>query len=244
MIVLSLIIAFRPLSYFAVGSFWLWYHEKHCQGGEPAPIHTIVCGAARPSDLDQPVMAALRSITNEAVEDFDAVSRRIQVRKDRILGRNWANNWHVGLPNYFQSEKRGFQIGNMVWLYNTIQIFGMLDFAKDRYGTLVNNSEKWDVNKTWRENVFASPVFAWMPGCGYDPSDDYTADLMDVPEENKARVLAAMRFVHEWCCPKKQSVADDEKKDGDEIIMSRNVIPLEWQTAYDMRPWTAFPERD
>ena len=227
------------LPYFTAGSLWLWYHEKHCQGDEPAPIHTIVCGAARPSDLDQPVLAALRSITNEAVEDFDVVSRRIQVRKDRILGRDWAKNWHVGLPNYFQSEKRGFQIGNMVWLYNTIQVFGMLDFAKDRYATLVNNSVKWDINKTWRENVFANPVFVWMPGCAYDMIHDYTDDLKDVPEENKARVLEAMRFVHEWCCPGTHADGKDEKKECNE-----NITPLEWQTAYDMRPWTAFPERD
>lgn len=187
-------------------------------------------------------MAALRSITNEAVEDFDVVYRRIQARKDRILGKDWAANWHVGLPNYSQSEKRGFQIGNMVWLYNTIQVYGMLAFAKDRYATLVGNSEKWDVNKTWRDNVFASPGFGWMPGCGYDSSHDYNYDLKDVPEENKARVLEAMKFVHEWCCPKNSSseAGNDEKKEGDE---KRKVIPLEWQTAYDMRPWTAFPER-
>ncbi len=228
---------------FTAGSLWLWYHEKHCQGDGPAPIHTIVCGAARPSDLDQPVLAALRSITNEAAEDFDVVSRRIQVRKHRILGRDWATNWHVGLPNYFQSENRGFQIGNMVWLYNTLQVFGMLDFAKDRYATLMSNSVKWDINKTWRENVFANPVFGWMPGCGYDPSHDYTDDLKDVPEENKARVLEAMRFVHEWCCPKTHADGKDEKKECDETI-ARNMSPLEWQTAYDMRPWTAFPERD
>lgn len=235
--------SFLSLPCFTAGSLWLWYHEKHCQGGEPAPIHTIVCGAARPSDLDQPVMAALRSVSPEAMEDFDAVSRRIQVRKERILGKDWATSWHVGLPNYFHSEKRGFQIGNMVWLYNTIQIFGMLDFAKDRYATLVSNSEKWDVHKTWRENVFANPVFGWMPGCGYDPSHDYTADLKDVPEENKARVLEAMKFVHERCCPKAQAVGRDEKKECDDIA-TRKVTPLEWQTSYDMRPWTAFPERD
>ena len=34
--------------------------------------------------------------------------------------------------------------------------------------------------------------------------------------------------------------AEDENKDKDR---TRSVIPLEWQAAYDMRPWTAFPER-
>lgn len=216
-------------------------------GDRPAPIHTIGCGAARPSDLDQPVIAALRSRTAEAEEDFAVVSRRIQERKDRVLGKEWAATWQVGLPNYSQSQERGFQIGNMVWLYNVIKVYGMLDFARDRYATLVGNSKKWDVEKTWKENVFAGPAFHWMPGCGYDPSHDYTADLKDVPEENKARVLEAMEFVHDWCCPEKaksmalEACADEKKEDDGEAM---KVIPLEWQTAYDMRPWTAFPERN
>lgn len=226
-------------------SSWLWYHEKHCQGDKPAPIHTIVCGAARPSDLDQPVLAALRSGTEKAKEDFELVSRRIQQRKDRVLGKDWADTWHVGLPNYSQSPKHGFQIGNMVWLYNAIHVFGMLDFAKDRYATLVGNSGKWSPEKTWRENVFAGPGFHWMPGCAYDPAHDYNEDLKDVPEKNKARVLEAMKFVHEWCCPEKSKTmaletGTDEKKEED---VEKVKVPLEWQQAYDMRPWTAFPER-
>ena len=225
----------EPMEY---ASSWLWHHEKHCcLGDRPAPIHTIVCGAARPSDLDQPVLAALRSITDEGKEGFEVVSRRIQERKDRILGKEWAKDWHVGLPNYSQSEKHGFQIGNIVWLYNAIQMFGMLDFAKDRYGTLVNNSEKWDLEKTWKDNVFSNPAFVWMPGCAYDPSHEYSSELENVPQRNKARVLEAMKFVHEWCNPDnsklmKMEAGEDEKKEED---AEKKVIPLEWQIAYDMR---------
>jgi hypothetical protein len=153
----------------------------------------------------------------------------------------------VGLPNYTQSNDRGFQIGNMVWLYNVIKVYGMLNFAKDRYATMIGNSSKWDPDKTWRENVFASPGFNWMPGCAFDPSHDYSPDLKDVPERNRARVVEAMEFVHLWCCPTKSKLmfleagVDEEKKEEDDG--ERMLIPLEWQVAYDMRPWTAFPER-
>ena len=40
----------EPISY---GTLWLWHHEHHDQ--DRTHIHTIVCGAARPSDLDQPM---------------------------------------------------------------------------------------------------------------------------------------------------------------------------------------------
>ena len=86
-------------------------------------------------------MAALRSVTDEAKEDFEVVSRRIQERKDRVLGKQWAKTWHVGLPNFSQSEKHGSQIGNIVWLYNAIHVFGALDMAKDRYSTLIGNAK-------------------------------------------------------------------------------------------------------
>ena len=224
----------EPMEY---GSLWLWNHGAD----------TIVCGAARPSDLDQPVLAAIRSTSQKAKEDLEVVSRRIQERSDRVLGKDWATSWHMGLPNYSQSEQRGFQIGNIVWLYNTILMYGLLDFAKDRYGTLTGNSKRWDANKTWKENVFANPGFNWMPGCAYDPMfDDYTSELKDVPEQNLPRVLEAMKFVHKWCGGEKDAAnTKDEKKETDDVGEEDAVsaVPLEWQTAYDMRPWTAFPER-
>ncbi len=226
----------EPMDY---ASFWLWYHDKHLD--ENAPIHTIVCGAGRPSDLDQPCLAALRSVTEEAKEDFAVVSRRIKARKERVLGKDWLKSWHVGLPNYSHSE-RGSQIGNMVWLYNVIKVYGMLDFAKDRYSTLIGNSKHWDHNKSWKENVTSNPGFNWMPGCAYDPAFDYSSELKNVPEENVQSVLKAMKFVHEWCSQHGSGVVmearADEKKECD-----AKIIPLEWQCAYDMRPWTAFPER-
>lgn len=40
----------EPITY---GSIWLWHHALH--DPENASIHTLVVGAARPSDLDQPV---------------------------------------------------------------------------------------------------------------------------------------------------------------------------------------------
>lgn len=233
----------EPMEY---ASLWLWYHDNHCQGDKPAPIHTIVCGAARPSDLDQPVMAALRSVTDKAKGDFGVVSRRINERKERVLGKEWAATWQVGLPNYSQSQKHGFQIGNIVWLYNAIQMYGAVDMAKDRYATFVNNAGKWDSDKTLKENASKIPGFDWMPGCAYDPSYDYSSELKDVPDKNKARVLEAMKFVHEWCCPVNSKsmtleAAAEEKKEEEDG--EKKVVPLEWQAAYDMRPWTAFPER-
>ena len=82
------------------------------------------------SDLFRVVLAALR-MANEPVATkavFDTVNHRIQERK-KILEIDWADTWHVGLPNYSHSPQKGAQIGNMVWLYNAVHMFGLMDFG-------------------------------------------------------------------------------------------------------------------
>jgi len=225
---------FEPMEY---GSMWLWHHSRLDEAGSQP--HTIVCGAARPSDLDQPIYAALNTQTDETATKVDAVAARIRMTKVEELGEDWVKNWHAGVPNCSDAEQ-GTQIGNMVWLSNAIKVFGILDFAKDRYATLENNAAKWDYSKSKEDNVKAmGPGWPWMPGCAYDESRDYSNDLKDVPEENVAKVVEAMAFVHKYCSKvSAASVAGEEKKEE-----KKGDVPVEYETAYDMRPWTAYPER-
>lgn len=65
-----------------------------------------------------------------------------------------------------------------------------------------------------------------MPGI--TPDKDYIDLLDEVPDENKEKVIGAIDFVFNLCSSSSDTC--DE-------------IPKEWETAYDMRPWTAFPER-
>merc|ERR1711862_1083191 len=143
----------------------------------------------------------------------------------------------------------GTQYGNMVWLYNIIQTYGLLDFAKERYSALENNISTWDYNKTKIDNLKGKqPSWGWMPGCAYDPTriDYYIDELKDlVPsKENLDMILHAIAFVHNHCSKKKKDVVVSESISSDGNGNDDNIImPFEWMTAYDMRPWTAFPER-
>lgn len=199
-------------------------------------VHTIVCGAARPSDLDQPILASFQMI--DGGDDLLAKTTRVADRLQQAMifqalpgGKTWADSWHVGLPNWYHA-KYGTQHGNMVWLYNIIKAYGLLDFAKERYASLAPRTEKWDDTKSKEENVAQyGGVFGWVPGCGYSASQDYTADLEKCPPENQKQIKEAIEFVHKWCRPVKEG-------EGEKLE-----VPFEWETAYDMRPWTAFPER-
>jgi hypothetical protein len=67
-----------------------------------------------------------------------------------------------------------------------------------------------------------------MPGITPAVDLDYTELLSKVPEINKEKVLEAIEFVYKFCSKSSEACMD---------------VPDEWQTAYDMRPWCAFPER-
>merc|ERR1712157_4207 len=184
----------EPMTY---GSCWGFQHA-----------HTIVCGAARPSDLDQPILDSFHSH-----RDISSVEQRLV---------SAIPNWYLGLPNHDQC-RYGTMISNIVWIYVLLKSYGMHGFGKDRYGTLQGSSEKWDYEKTKTENIQAmGPAWPWMPGCAFDPSIDYDEDIQQVP--NKTFVMEAMRFVHD-------------------LYTSNKDIPFEYELAYDMRPWTAYPEK-
>jgi len=72
-----------------------------------------------------------------------------------------------------------------------------------------------------------------MPGVGASPEKDYTDDFANCPEENRQQLKEAVAFVHKYCRPVNKDEEPPENLD----------IPYEWETSYDMRPWTAFPER-
>lgn len=231
---------FEPMEY---GSLWLWNYHKHTTKSPTPMCHTIVCGAARPSDMDQPILASFKMLEEDNKDELLAKVVRVSVRLQKCMeedspgGKSWADSWHVGLPNWYHA-KRATQHGNIVWLYNIIHAFGLLDFAKDRYSVMYPRAEKWDDNKSKEENVKSfGNAFNWMPGVGIDPTVDYSEDFTDCPAENRQQLKEAIQFVHKWCCPAKKDEKGEEKNEKDEQI------PFEWETSYDMRPWTAFPER-
>jgi predicted aldo/keto reductase-like oxidoreductase len=216
----------EPIYY---GALWSWQHDRHDDDG--TPIHTIVCGAARPSDLDQPAVAALMKDLPEMIKRVDAVTQRLNCAMDEAISSEWAKIWHLGLPNY-QDSKRGTQLGNIVWLYNLINSYGMLDFARERYGPLDDSLQRYNTSKRKSENIAAmGPFWGWAPGFAANPEWDYTEDLANCPEENQDHVKAAISFVHRVC----SKTVNEES--------SPKPIPVEWETAYDLRPWVAFPER-
>ncbi len=115
------------------GSLWFWAHGEIDE--ENAPIHTFTQGAARPSDLDETAVTAywFKTRREEMLTKFKAVMKKLDAAKVEALGEDWVKSWYEGVPNCL-TENDAYNIGQIVSLYNLIKSFGMLDYAKDRYG--------------------------------------------------------------------------------------------------------------
>lgn len=250
-------------------SFWLWNHHRIYENESLPLLHTFTVGAARPSDLDQPAIAAYLHST--ATEDVLAKVKRVTLRldsaKEQSLGKDWLASWWMGLPKNTASTHL-IEHNQMVWLYNCIKAFGMHEFAKARYNSFEKNDEKWDEALTAEENIVKIGKNAWgfVPGRSLKPGMDYSDDLRHIPEANKDQVHDAEEFVFMWCRDRQFDKASSDNKDvvrrpldrarlfirrnltseqeqGKDDTLKEEIIPSEWETAYDLRTWLDFPDR-
>jgi predicted aldo/keto reductase-like oxidoreductase len=115
------------------GSLWLWAHQDIDE--ENCHIHTFTVGAARPSDLDEPAVAAylFRTRKDEMLEKVKTVTKKLDDARIKAVGEDWVKSWFEGVPNC-STEDDSYMLGQIVSLYNMIQAWGLLDYAKDRYG--------------------------------------------------------------------------------------------------------------
>jgi uncharacterized protein len=243
-------------------SFWIW---KHHQIYDNYPqLHTYTVGAGRPSDLDQPAIAAYLHATkpDETLAKVKAVTARLDQAQVIALGQAWVDTWWKGLPKNTEN-KHLVEHNQLVWLYNSVKSFGLYDFAKARYGAFEGNEKKWDESKTPEQNIaenVGKNPWGFVPGRPLKPDVDYSEDLKNVPEENQDRVKEAENFVYKWL--RDPSLDKDETKEGplqrtrsfirrsmkqkaqdQDATHEEDPLPDEWGTSYDMRPWPDYPDR-
>mmetsp|Transcript_28242 Transcript_28242/g.46775 ORF Transcript_28242/g.46775 Transcript_28242/m.46775 type:complete len:592 (+) Transcript_28242:46-1821(+) len=226
----------------AFGTSWLWTHDKH----SGTAIHTAVCGAARPSDLDQGAVAAflLARDPEARYAKVQAITARLEQAKVDTLGKEWLETCYQGVPKSNVS-KFSVEHNQIIWCYNMIKAFGLLAFAKDRYGTLENTRKQWDKSLSADANIDKIGRGGWgyCPGLSFDPEEDYLEDFAAVPEANKEKVKEAEAFVHKWCAKPKLAEKKPEGADSGAKMEEELVPPVDWETAHFMKTWIDFPDR-
>src|SRR6266850_1142339 len=61
-------------------------------------VHTLSCGAARPSDFDEHVQAL--KYYDRIYETVMPIERRLRAEMEKVLGRDWCERWPEKLPHY------------------------------------------------------------------------------------------------------------------------------------------------
>lgn len=105
-------------------------------------VHTLSIGAARPGDYDEHV----KTLSHLAAgADPHAVLKPIEERLHNELvktfGREWAEKWHVGLPEWDEAPGQ-VNIFEVLRLRNLAKAFDMVEFGKMRYN-LLGGADHW-----------------------------------------------------------------------------------------------------
>ena len=149
------------------------------------------------------------------------------------MGHGFRGKWFKDLPHAWENSE-GVPVAHFVWLWWLVRAWGMYEYAKDRYDNLKGNTSDWNFEVSVEENY--KKIFNFVPGCQYRPDreEQLRASLSSNPRCDE--IMAILKDLHAMLS------GDGAAKTGENIPDVPGISDY-WQCAYDLQPWTPYPER-